>query len=378
METNFNPYEFLNVPENMTLSDFKDFCLPLLKLNHPDKGGNPEHFQKIKQSIKIITDNIKTGKKFQHLPKSHIELKKEMVLPDVKIPNELKDTKNFNNNFNEFFNKNVTKNDFSLLSNNEKPIIKEITHSQLINERDALENEISQKKIFEDGKFDTNVFNNLFIKTNEKSKELKEYKEPTNSFLIGDNIKYASIDSNFVIQSNNNELHKLYNGNNFNDNLDQNTLNELKTNVTDTSIITNNDRILMETKKNSLLSTLEIPNSGKALPASEIISKPSQSSLNNDLNNLYSNRMNFNKPQPSQPSQAQAQPSQAQPSQPSQHVIQNQTQASQSSQQDNISSVEIKKRKPRSKPLTMNLPEPKKTPVLNLPDLQPKFSFKFN
>ena len=82
----FNPYEFLNVPENITLAEFKEFCLPLLKIHHPDKGGNPDHFQKIKKSIKIITDNIKSGNKFTSMPKSYNDFKKDtglMILPDV-------------------------------------------------------------------------------------------------------------------------------------------------------------------------------------------------------------------------------------------------------------------------------------------------------
>ena len=48
-------YELLEVDLNSTISEIKNSYLKLVKIHHPDRGGNSEIFQKITNAHDILT-----------------------------------------------------------------------------------------------------------------------------------------------------------------------------------------------------------------------------------------------------------------------------------------------------------------------------------
>ena len=45
-----NPYDILGVKENATESECKKAYIRLIKIHHPDKGGDPQNFQNIQNA----------------------------------------------------------------------------------------------------------------------------------------------------------------------------------------------------------------------------------------------------------------------------------------------------------------------------------------
>ena len=54
-----NYYEILNVPNFSSIDDIKKSYKELIKINHPDKGGNSEEFEKVKNAFEILKDDKK-------------------------------------------------------------------------------------------------------------------------------------------------------------------------------------------------------------------------------------------------------------------------------------------------------------------------------
>lgn len=52
-------YEILGVPRDATVADIKKAYRKLVQKLHPDKGGNPEDFQKVERAHAILTDEEK-------------------------------------------------------------------------------------------------------------------------------------------------------------------------------------------------------------------------------------------------------------------------------------------------------------------------------
>ncbi len=299
----FNPYQFLNVPENITLADFKKVCVPLLSKYHPDKGGKTEHFQKIKQAIKIITTNIKTGSKYVSAPKTHMELKKtnEMILPDAS-PSEffnksvinVNSAKEFNlETFNEKFEKTKKTTDFILVKEKE-PEKKQLTREEYLLERSKQNDEFSStKKLFEEGKFDTNVFNSLYLQTN-KTTELKEYKDPVN-LALNDHFSetftpFNPIGSISTSGSGSGDF-DAYNGSHYNGDINSTVYNTLKLNkITDASIVTQEERMKMKEKLNDFSNVPQIVNNGESIPAPIVIAKGTPTDLTNDYKKKLDDR----------------------------------------------------------------------------------------
>ena len=57
--TNFNPYEILDVSPNSSAEEIKSKYKSLAQQHHPDKGGDEEHFKKIKTAYEILIDPIR-------------------------------------------------------------------------------------------------------------------------------------------------------------------------------------------------------------------------------------------------------------------------------------------------------------------------------
>jgi hypothetical protein len=324
----FNPYEFLGVGENITLEAFKQHCIPLLKKSHPDRGGDVNNFKKIKTSIKIITDNIKSNKK-HYIPKTHLDLKSgsrsndtyEHQKPssffgiDKDInPNSRND---FNiDKFNDQFQKLSSNNDFLLSdkdSHVDDPRLNR-TRDQFFSELKKQTEELTSntKKLFEDGKFDTTVFNYIYNETN-KSTDVKEYKEPENCLLTS--TSFTSITSNFkpIVTNNSHsgsDFMSINSGTHYDKYIDEQTIQKIKSvasNITDTSIITDEDRALMKSKLSEYkpLQSIKKPTSdisSTLIPPPVVIMKGNGNNASsddfqrklNERNQLLNNNNNMN------------------------------------------------------------------------------------
>jgi curved DNA-binding protein CbpA len=51
-----NYYEILNVPNFSNINDIKKSYKELIKVNHPDKGGNTNDFEKVKNAFELLKD----------------------------------------------------------------------------------------------------------------------------------------------------------------------------------------------------------------------------------------------------------------------------------------------------------------------------------
>ena len=54
-------YEILELDESASISDIKKSYKKLAVKNHPDKGGDPEKFNKISEAYQILSDPEKKG-----------------------------------------------------------------------------------------------------------------------------------------------------------------------------------------------------------------------------------------------------------------------------------------------------------------------------
>ena len=58
----FNPYLILNIPKQYSQNDLKEQYKKFSMLTHPDKGGDPEHFNLVTKSylylLKALKDNL--------------------------------------------------------------------------------------------------------------------------------------------------------------------------------------------------------------------------------------------------------------------------------------------------------------------------------
>ena len=309
----YDPYEFLNVPDNMNLKDFKEFCVPLLKLHHPDRGGNTDNFQKIKQCIKIITNDIKNGKKRSYVTKTFTELKTqaENYVPELQDPNAflgIKDYRNldeFNSKFNEKFMAKLDNNNTFVLMDKDKLAncsLENKNKDTYMKQRNELEKDLERtKNLFENGNFNPTLFNVMFERANPVNKEMKEYKEPSFSQL-SNNINYCSIESEnsdggYSIINQKNNYNDLFKGSHSSENIEDVKHLENSYNM-DTTIIDANSRKIMEERRKMISEVIHIPEGEK--PTTEIITKSKENDFKSQFNDKLHERDNFRKP-PSQP-----------------------------------------------------------------------------
>ena len=55
-------YTWLEVAEDATLEEIKKAYREKAKIHHPDRGGDPEIFQKVSQAYSTLTDSVKRSK----------------------------------------------------------------------------------------------------------------------------------------------------------------------------------------------------------------------------------------------------------------------------------------------------------------------------
>ena len=299
-----NPYEFLNVPENITIEDLKEHSIHLLKMHHPDKGGNREYYEKLKSAIVEIKNNIKTGKKFQSLPKLHNELKNSSVIetnfikPADFLENNMT-SEQFNKKFQEAIKNNAIDKNFLIMKdlNNANDNRINRNKTELLNEFAKQDEELKVvPKLM--ANFDPNVFNNLYLELNKQPETgLRTYKEPQ-SLSLGDNKLYTQINDFAPVESESSNINDFYSGKNHSQLPSTDILNQYKgNNVTNTSDITDSDRALMKQKMSEykVFSNTKIEYDSNFLPPTEVITKDSNSnSINADLNKKLAERSMIN------------------------------------------------------------------------------------
>ena len=162
----FNPYKILNIDKNYTPETLKKQYRECALLHHPDKGGDSELFKEITQSYIYLLKKYK-----ENLPDKQIyELKEEFndFMNQPKKKNILMKDNNFNlNNFNQFFDNNV-----STQTRGHDEFMK---HGEI--------KQCKQTIVFSD-KFNISIFNKLFNDNIKKqdTTQIQVYKEPSTIF----------------------------------------------------------------------------------------------------------------------------------------------------------------------------------------------------
>lgn len=246
-----NPYEFLGISEDIKLDELKKLTNPLLKSLHPDRGGNIENFEKTKNAIKIIIDNIKTNKKNGIVPKTHLDMKKDIekqlnVPTDVTIDVTKKyDNEEWNSLWNKRFNINTD--------------VKIKTKDEILNERKKIDDELkNQVDLFSGKTFDSNIFNNIFVHTNpnELSTGVNTYVEPKEFNKNFSSLNYVPIGktdadfstSSFSLTNDKNEYDNFFKNKNVSTKLDNSLINSFKNKDITNVVLTQEDKDNMKKK----------------------------------------------------------------------------------------------------------------------------------
>jgi hypothetical protein len=172
-------YDILKLKPSCNRSDIKKAYRELVKIAHPDKGGNPELFELITHAYNTLSNSkLKTEydneTKLLELETDHFKMKKDMedyfTLQESNITFESKETAK------DIFKKEKKDIDdkMKLTNNNlpipEKEIKTKLKDLEVTREQEDIENIHDQ--IFENGKFDLNKFNTAFDIKHGSSTEL--------------------------------------------------------------------------------------------------------------------------------------------------------------------------------------------------------------
>lgn len=148
----FNPYLILNISKNYTEQELKkQYRLYALK-THPDKGGNPEHFQMVSKSYIYLLKALK-----HNLPEKPLEIIKEefnnyILEQTLNNKHNIKLNSDFNiNKFNDVFNEYNINNDMNC------------GYGDFLKENHTEQND--NKNIFSNG-FNLSLFNKMFKEYN--------------------------------------------------------------------------------------------------------------------------------------------------------------------------------------------------------------------
>ena len=191
-----DPYQILGIPADSNIDVVREAYRQLATKHHPDKGGNRETFQIIKNAFKMIVDNLKNGVKIPKNASSTFTEMKEAAqnsqtqtfaqTPEQILGQGVDPNRHFNvNAFNEKFAQCVgnENNNNCLLPNPENDYRASRTKDQLLSEQKTVEDELAKiQPIFGNQSFDNRVFQRLFEQVNgtpeETTKALQPYDEP--------------------------------------------------------------------------------------------------------------------------------------------------------------------------------------------------------
>lgn len=168
-----NLYDVLEVDESCTSGQIKAAYNKLLKKYHPDKiGGDSEMFELITHAYSIL-HNQKSREEYDNLyrislqsEKDHFSLKNQsknynkISVNSIKKKNVSELNKEFNKTYEELDRKHKYKRNIDDKRLNDDETMKFLQDIQNLREHDDIEN--IHEQIFEDGKFDTRVFNSAF------------------------------------------------------------------------------------------------------------------------------------------------------------------------------------------------------------------------
>jgi len=160
-----NLYKILKISENATVEEIKRAYRDLVKIHHPDKGGNPEIFNDITRAYKIlINENLRK------------EYDKTGIEPESK-------NLQFHNELIMIFKNYI----FQMVNNGEKINI-EIISKKLSREIETIEKEIKEIKVFK--KYLENRKNDVRMKRKNK---LNHYEEALYSIKSDANDKLKQL-----------------------------------------------------------------------------------------------------------------------------------------------------------------------------------------
>ena len=183
-----DPFGLLNKNNSITLSKLYECYKKLRLMNHPDKGGDSDNFNKIIKCMKKIEEIEKmkiSDKQFDSLKsdfKRDAEKYEQNYVPDL---NQSNDTSGFNKKFNQYFEQNKFTGEFEEGYGN---MMVNGPYEKNINVQNTL------------GSFDRSNFNNVFTKSKNKSNnKIVVYKVPEPIYSGGDNARsLVNKDSNYT------------------------------------------------------------------------------------------------------------------------------------------------------------------------------------
>ena len=185
IDKSFNPYLILNIPKKYSQSLLKEQYKKYSLLTHPDKGGDPEHFNLVTKSylylLKALKDNL-PEKDIQELKTNYNKfINEEGELPKTNINFN---GKNFNiNKFNNIFKDSKIKNEYDDGYDN---FLKNENINNDNDDNDDDDDDDDDTNYIFSNKFNLEVFNKIFNITQDKKikkknihKQLVKIEEPT-------------------------------------------------------------------------------------------------------------------------------------------------------------------------------------------------------
>ena len=89
-----NPYNCLEINESATEEDIRKAYKKLILLNHPDKGGDPEIFNKVHEAYQMLSNPL-TKRIIDTFGSMSLDLVKNIINNDLINTNQLMDDVNF-------------------------------------------------------------------------------------------------------------------------------------------------------------------------------------------------------------------------------------------------------------------------------------------
>lgn len=180
IEDEYNPFDILQMNQTNDIKTVKKQYKKLALQNHPDKGGNPDNFDKITKAYVYIVKllDIKTPDKQMDLINKGKEIEREQY------ENIHFNKKNFSNTrFNDMFTK------FKRKDYNDDGYGKEMNNESI----DDIKNIINKSKM-SGKKFSAELFNSMFTEENNNDEsKMIIYDEP--SELISGNLQFTELDN---------------------------------------------------------------------------------------------------------------------------------------------------------------------------------------
>ena len=286
-----DPFEILNIPENITMNDFKIACSKILLEHHPDKGGNDKTYAVVREAIKQVNTYLKDPtKRPTKNPKSFYDLKlgtteEIKYIPVAEFMGGEFSKEEFGDKFNEKFNQKADFNSGYTLAPVEysDPRCEKKT-SDLLKEYQNQKDDYAPTNIFGDKPFDRNVFNNIFEQMNKKDDKGIIPLDKLNGRSPGGIKEFSSsIDSGFNIIQPKLSYADMFTGTSSTSIIDDESYQKLKAMTINDTVITEEDRIKMKEKLNRERDWKPEQLDKKPFDAPLVIAKPSTEVIADDF-----------------------------------------------------------------------------------------------